>query len=172
MRGIRTCYEILGVSPSASAQEIRTAYHFFVRRTRTWVDRRHCWTLVNEAYDTLKDPAQRAQYDAAMRRGANTTVSGSTDPRPPPPRTPQPPPSADKPPQMPPVDVPRSRSGRVPQWVIDERWVALRHLVGLDHVTAASQLMYPQSQPDVTDFGAGDLTGLAAVGRGACLSHL
>ena len=73
---------------------------------------------------------------------------------------------------MPPDDVPRSRSGRVPQWVIDERWVALRHLVGLDHVTAASQLMYPQSQPGVTDFGAGDLTGLAAVGRGACLSDL
>ena len=48
----------------------------------------------------------------------------------------------------------------------------LGHLVGLDHVTAASQLMYPQSQPGVTDFGAGDLTGLAALGRGACLSDL
>jgi hypothetical protein len=46
------------------------------------------------------------------------------------------------------------------------------HLVGLDHVTAASQLMYPKGQPGVTDFGAGDLTGLAALGRGACLPEL
>ena len=48
----------------------------------------------------------------------------------------------------------------------------LGHLVGLDHVTAANQLMYPQSQPGVTDFGAGDLTGLAALGRGTCLPEL
>ncbi len=48
----------------------------------------------------------------------------------------------------------------------------LGHLVGLDHVTSASQLMYPQSQPGVTDFGAGDLTGLAALGKGSCLPDL
>lgn len=48
----------------------------------------------------------------------------------------------------------------------------LGHLVGLGHVTSASQLMYPQIQPGVTDFGAGDLTGLAALGRGACLPDL
>jgi Zn-dependent protease with chaperone function len=48
----------------------------------------------------------------------------------------------------------------------------LGHLVGLDHVTAADQLMYPQVQPGVTDFGAGDLTGLAALGRGTCMPNL
>ena len=48
----------------------------------------------------------------------------------------------------------------------------LGHLVGLDHVTDASQLMYPRSQPDVTEFGAGDLTGLAALGRGTCVPDL
>jgi hypothetical protein len=48
----------------------------------------------------------------------------------------------------------------------------LGHLVGLDHVTDASQMMYPQAQPGVTDFGAGDLTGLAALGRGTCLPEL
>ena len=48
----------------------------------------------------------------------------------------------------------------------------LGHLVGLDHVTAANQLMYPQIQPGVTDFGAGDLTGLAALGRGTCMPNL
>ena len=48
----------------------------------------------------------------------------------------------------------------------------LGHLVGLGHVTAASQLMYPQIKPGVTDFGAGDLAGLAALGRGSCLPDL
>jgi hypothetical protein len=48
----------------------------------------------------------------------------------------------------------------------------LGHLVGLDHVTAVNQLMYPQIQPGMTDFGGGDLTGLAALGRGTCLPDL
>jgi len=48
----------------------------------------------------------------------------------------------------------------------------LGHLVGLGHVTAVNQLMYPQSQRGVIEFGTGDLTGLAALGRGSCLSDL
>jgi hypothetical protein len=48
----------------------------------------------------------------------------------------------------------------------------LGHLVGLGHVTDATQLMYPRSQPEVTDFGAGDLTGLAALGKGVCKPDL
>ena len=46
------------------------------------------------------------------------------------------------------------------------------HLVGLDHINAANQLMYPQGQPGVSDFGAGDLTGLAALRRGKCMPDL
>lgn len=45
----------------------------------------------------------------------------------------------------------------------------LGHLVGLDHVDDKAQLMYPQGQPGVTDFGAGDLAGLTVLGRGACV---
>lgn len=48
----------------------------------------------------------------------------------------------------------------------------LGHLVGLGHVTDATQLMYPEGQPGVTDFGAGDLAGLAALGRGTCRPDL
>jgi len=48
----------------------------------------------------------------------------------------------------------------------------LGHVVGLGHVTDANQLMYPESQPGVTDFGAGDLAGLATLGKGACLPNL
>ena len=121
MRGIRTCYETLGVSPTASAPEIRTAYRRLLRQAHPDLGGSAALLdLVNEAYDTLKDPSRRAQYDAALRRGTKSSESGSTDPRPPPPGTPPPPPWADSPPQPPPDDVPRSRSGRVPQWVIDE----------------------------------------------------
>ena len=48
----------------------------------------------------------------------------------------------------------------------------LGHLVGLAHISSPSQLMYPRVQPGVTDFGAGDLTGLAALGKGACMPDL
>ena len=48
----------------------------------------------------------------------------------------------------------------------------LGHVVGLDHVDSKSQLMYKRIQHGVTDFGAGDLTGLAALGRGGCFPTL
>ena len=47
----------------------------------------------------------------------------------------------------------------------------LGHLVGLDHVDDKDQLMYPTIQRG-TEFGTGDLTGLAALGRGACVPEL
>ncbi|WP_421734925.1 matrixin family metalloprotease [Cellulomonas sp.] len=46
------------------------------------------------------------------------------------------------------------------------------HLVGLGHVEDTTQLMFPEAQEGVTDLGAGDLTGLAELGRGACVPEL
>jgi hypothetical protein len=48
----------------------------------------------------------------------------------------------------------------------------LGHLVGLDHITDANQLMFPEAELNVPDYGAGDLTGLAKLGRGACVPQL
>ncbi len=48
----------------------------------------------------------------------------------------------------------------------------LGHLVGLGHVMDRRQLMFPSAQPLVTDFGPGDLTGLAALGNGTCFDSL
>jgi Matrixin len=48
----------------------------------------------------------------------------------------------------------------------------LAHLVGLDHVNDPSQLMHPQTTPGVTDFAAGDRTGLSILGRGPCVPNL
>lgn len=46
------------------------------------------------------------------------------------------------------------------------------HLVGLQHVEDATQIMYPEAQEGVTELGSGDLTGLAALGGGACVPEL
>jgi hypothetical protein len=46
----------------------------------------------------------------------------------------------------------------------------LGHLVGLDHVDDAGQLMHPTTT--VTGFQAGDLAGLALLGQGACAPDL
>ena len=48
----------------------------------------------------------------------------------------------------------------------------LGHLVGLDHVDDAGQLMFPDARHDVLDFQDGDLTGLARLGAGACVPQL
>ena len=39
------------------------------------------------------------------------------------------------------------------------------HLLGLDHVNDQAQLMYPRGGT-LTDYGSGDLTGLATLGNG------
>ncbi|WP_148076677.1 peptidase [Cellulomonas sp. PhB150] len=44
----------------------------------------------------------------------------------------------------------------------------LAHLVGLDHVADPTQIMNPSAMPGVNTFQAGDLTGLALLGKGTC----
>ena len=46
------------------------------------------------------------------------------------------------------------------------------HAVGLAHVDDDRELMYPEARRTVTEFAAGDLTGLAALGRGPCVPEL
>lgn len=48
----------------------------------------------------------------------------------------------------------------------------LGHLVGLEHVADPTQIMNPVGSPDVTEFQAGDLAGLYAVGDGKCVPQL
>jgi len=65
-------YERLGVSPSASADEIRAAYRNLARRyhpdSATTADPTRM-ASINEAWATLSDPGRRAMYDAALRGG-------------------------------------------------------------------------------------------------------
>jgi len=48
----------------------------------------------------------------------------------------------------------------------------LGHLLGLDHVDDEGQLMYPEARRGVSDFAAGDLTGLVQLGAGMCVPEL
>ncbi len=48
----------------------------------------------------------------------------------------------------------------------------LGHVVGLQHVEDANQLMYPTTTGEVLDFAGGDLTGLAELGAGECVPAL
>jgi signal peptidase I len=79
--GVRTPYDVLGVSPDASSEEIRDAYWRLVRFYRTEAE--SAWTATHlgelqDAYELLSDPARRAELDAT-----NGTLA-SAAPQPPP----------------------------------------------------------------------------------------
>lgn len=48
----------------------------------------------------------------------------------------------------------------------------LGHLVGLGHVNDPSQVMFPRASRTVVGYQAGDLAGLAALGRGTCMPDI
>lgn len=63
----RTYYEILGVAPDASLEEITDAYRALVRR---YADDKPRFDLITEAYMALADPDARHEYDQSLRHGA------------------------------------------------------------------------------------------------------
>jgi hypothetical protein len=82
-----THYDVLGVAPSASVEQIREAYRRLAREhhpDRTASSGRTggdvSMPAINEAYRVLNDPARRAVYDASLRgaqRGPAAPPSGS-----------------------------------------------------------------------------------------------
>jgi len=78
-------YTALGVQRTASASEIRRAYH---RLARTHHPDRggdpEAFKRIADAYDTLGDPARRAAYDAGQGVGASAAAAGPQVARPPP----------------------------------------------------------------------------------------
>lgn len=77
----RSFYDILGVSKSATEDEIRAAYRKLARKLHPDVnkatDAAAKFNEVQEAYDTLSDAARRKSYDRYGRGGAPTTSPGS-----------------------------------------------------------------------------------------------
>jgi pSer/pThr/pTyr-binding forkhead associated (FHA) protein len=61
---LKDFYELLGVGPEASAEEVRRAYRD--RAQKAMWDRPH-FAALSEAFDVLKDPNRRAEYDRRWR---------------------------------------------------------------------------------------------------------
>ncbi|HEX8350975.1 MAG TPA: J domain-containing protein [Hymenobacter sp.] len=80
---MRNYYQALEVAEQASASEIRRAYRRLVLLThpdRTTDPAAHArYLLINEAYETLSDPARRQRYDAALQQPAVLVEEAPTD---------------------------------------------------------------------------------------------
>lgn len=65
-------YKIMGVAPNATDQEIKTAYRRLARKYHPDLSKEaHAEALfkeMGEAYETLKDPAKRAEYDQLLKQ--------------------------------------------------------------------------------------------------------
>ena len=79
----KTYYELLGLRPSASAAEIherfkqraREMHPDHARDERDRARRTASFQALSEAYEVLKDPAQRAVYDRALAVGSLWTAA-------------------------------------------------------------------------------------------------
>jgi DnaJ-class molecular chaperone len=78
----RSYYDVLGVSPNASATEIRQAYRdlaliYHPDKAKNNYDQEK-WNEIVNAYETLKNPDLRARYDSGGRNySGDRNYSGS-----------------------------------------------------------------------------------------------
>ena len=80
---MKTCYELLGVRADASTAEIQESFKRLARQThpdqtldeRDRAQRTAKFQALSEAYEVLKDPAQRAAYDRALAAGSLWTAA-------------------------------------------------------------------------------------------------
>ena len=79
---IENFYKILQVDPSAEPEVITAAYHRLARKyhpdTNTSPDAKLKMQAINEAYDTLSNPAKRTDYDRNMRSDGSRSAQTNT----------------------------------------------------------------------------------------------
>lgn len=87
---MKTHYELLGIEPTASPENIRASYlraiAFYHPDRNKSKDAIEMTQLLNEAYDTLKDPRKKNDYDSML---LTRLLTG--DPQQTPPQEPEPP---------------------------------------------------------------------------------
>jgi pSer/pThr/pTyr-binding forkhead associated (FHA) protein len=67
-------YSLLGIDPSADESAVRTAFRDLVRDAMDDLPR---FAALTEAFETLKDPQRRAEYDARRKSPMDKTVAGA-----------------------------------------------------------------------------------------------
>jgi curved DNA-binding protein CbpA len=79
--GHDTYYDILGVSPTATPDEIKASHRNLIRRIHPDFDVPPAlFRQVQEAYEALSDPRRRAAYDRFLKSGGGTVRTPSGDP--------------------------------------------------------------------------------------------
>lgn len=94
-----TYYEVLGIDPEATREDVRRAYRARARATHPDQNPnapQSLFVLIQQAYEVLSDPAERARYDA--RLAAPERMPPPPPPPPPSPASPAPSDSAHTPP--------------------------------------------------------------------------
>jgi molecular chaperone DnaJ len=72
---MRDYYDVLGVSPDAGAEEIKRAYRQLARRYHPDIsgeERTPSFLELARAYEVLRDPSRRRDYDANLARPASS----------------------------------------------------------------------------------------------------
>jgi molecular chaperone DnaJ len=82
MNSERSYYEVLGVSPHATEDEIKKAFRALARQHHPDANRDDPHAVerfkeLNEAYETLRDPERRRRYDMFGPEGASAGAGGS-----------------------------------------------------------------------------------------------
>lgn len=75
-------YAVLGVSPDATSEEIKRAYRKLARKLHPDLnageDAETAFKELSEAYEVLKDPGHRAEYDALRKGGSRRPQASDT----------------------------------------------------------------------------------------------
>jgi curved DNA-binding protein CbpA len=76
-------YEVLALEPGATPEQVEKAYHFFTAMYEDTAvatysllepeEQRHARDRVRQAYEVLRDPLQRQQYDASLEAATAST---------------------------------------------------------------------------------------------------